>query len=181
MNALLQAYITRPEDASDMTGHVYQLNTSRGGLPKLPVSQAFVGPLGLETDAHAHPKIHGGPRQAVLCIAKEVIDQLCLAGFPVYPGALGENVTTAGVDYRTWRTGQRWRIGEVTLEFTKVRAPCKQLDVYSPALQAALYDARVKAGDPASPLWARSGFYAAVVLPGMVRQGDIIAFVDQAV
>jgi MOSC domain-containing protein YiiM len=53
--------------------------------------------------------------------------------------------------------------------------PCSTLDVYGSGVQAAIYDARVQAGDPGSPRWGLSGFYASVVQPGTVRAGDPIA------
>ena len=49
------------------------------------------------------------------------------------------------------------------------------------ALEDAIYDSQVKAGDPSSPRWGLSGFYARVVEPGLIRQNDIIALADQAV
>ena len=64
-----------------MTGEIVQINVSPGGVPKLPVPAAMVTPLGLEGDRCAHPNIHGGPRQALLLIASEVIDQLAERGF----------------------------------------------------------------------------------------------------
>ena len=48
-------------------------------------------------------------------------------------------------------------------------------------IQDAIYDAKVKAGDPSSPRWGMSGFYARVIDPGLVRTNDIIALVDEAV
>jgi MOSC domain-containing protein YiiM len=53
--------------------------------------------------------------------------------------------------------------------------PCATLDVYGSGIQAAMYDARVQAGNPDSPRWALSGFYASVVQPGSVVAGDAIA------
>ena len=35
-----------------------------------------------------------------------------------------------GIDRRQLRIGQRYRIGEVFVELTKIRAPCSALDVY---------------------------------------------------
>jgi MOSC domain-containing protein YiiM len=165
-----------------MTGSVLQINMSKGGVPKLPLAEAQVTPLGLEGDLHTHPDIHGGPRQALLLIAAEGIEELTRAGFALYPGALGENITTQGLDRRTWRLGQRWSIGpEVIVELTKIRGPCKTIHVYNPGIQTAIYDAAVKAGDPSSPRWGLSGFYARVVRPGAIRRGDAIALLDQAV
>ena len=37
-----------------------------------------------------------------------------------------------------------------------------------------MYDARVQKGNPESPLWGLSGFYASVLQPGTVRSGDAI-------
>jgi MOSC domain-containing protein YiiM len=156
-----------------------QINISRGGLPKRAIPQADVGPLGIAGDDYDHPDIHGGARQAVLLISSEAIEELTALGFPLYPGALGENITTIGVDRAQWRTGQRWRLGHVIVEFTKVRAPCDTLTVYGPGIQKAVYDALVNAGDPSSPRWALSGFYASVVQPGTIRPGDPISLLDQ--
>jgi MOSC domain-containing protein YiiM len=160
-------------------GAILQISISRGGLPKRAIPQADVGPLGIAGDDYDHPQIHGGARQAVLLISSEAIEELTALGYPLYPGALGENITTVGVDRAQWRTGQRWRLGNVILEFTKVRAPCDTLSVYGPGIQKALYDALVNAGDPSSPRWALSGFYAGVVQPGTIRPGDPISLLDQ--
>ena len=46
----------------------------------------------------AHPDIHGGPRQAVLLIDADTVDELVARGYPVGYGALGENLTTSGID-----------------------------------------------------------------------------------
>jgi MOSC domain-containing protein YiiM len=134
-------------------------------------------PLGLAGDACAHPAIHGGRRQAVLLIAAEVIDELKSLGYPVYYGALGENLTTRGLDRRQLRIGQQLRAGGALIEITKVRGPCASLDIYGPAIKREIYDKQVKAGDPTSPRWGMSGFYARVLQPGHVRPDDIIVIV----
>jgi|SRR5579863_8119587 len=165
-----------------MQGSVLEINVSKGSVPKLPIAEAHITPLGIEGDLHAHPDIHGGPRQALLLIAAEGIEELTRAGFAVCPGALGENITTQGLDRRAWRPGQRWSIGpEVIVEFTKIRGPCKTIRVYGPGIQTAIYDAAVKAGDPSSPRWGLSGVYARIVRTGAIRRGDTITFLDQAV
>jgi MOSC domain-containing protein YiiM len=106
---------------------------------------------------------------------------LTAVGFPLYNGALGENLTTRGLDRRSLRIGQRYRIGAIIIELTKVRAPCDQLNVYGPGIQRAVYDAQVHAGDPHTPLWGLSGFYASVIQPGPIRPGDPIALLGQPV
>jgi MOSC domain-containing protein YiiM len=157
-----------------MPGHIIQINISRGGLPKKPIPEGIITPLGLEGDQCAHPEIHGGPKQAVLLIAAEAVDELVARGYPIYYGALGENLTTRGLDRRQLRLGQRLRAGGALLEITKVRAPCATLDVYGPTIKQEIYDARVKAGDPTSPRWGMSGFYATVIEPGPVQVNAII-------
>lgn len=158
-----------------MTGAIIQINISRGGVPKRPIPEGMITPLGLEGDQWAHPEIHGGSKQAVLLIAAEVVDELIARGYPVYYGALGENLTTRGLDHRQLRIGQRLRAGGAVIEITKVRGPCSTLDVYGPTIQQEIYDKKVKAGDPTSPRWGMSGFYARVIEPGPVRINDIIS------
>jgi len=158
-----------------MQGTIIQVNVSQGGLPKLAIPEGRVGPEGLEGDAHAHPQIHGGARKAVLLIAAEVVDDLAARGYPVFYGAMGENLTMRGLDVRGLRIGDRLRAGGATLEIMQLRVPCSQLDVYGESLKGDLYDARVQAGDSSSPCWGRGGFYASVVEAGAVAPGDIIA------
>jgi MOSC domain-containing protein YiiM len=110
----------------------------------------------------------------VLLITAEGIDELTMRGYPIYYGAMGENLTTRGLDRRLLRVGQRFRVGSALIELTKVRGPCLQLDVYGASIKAEVYDAPVNAGDTSSPRWAMSGFYAAVVRPGVVRVNDDI-------
>jgi MOSC domain-containing protein YiiM len=164
-----------------MTGQIVQINISRGGIPKLPVAEAIVTPEGILGDSWAHPQYHGGPDQALLLICAEAIEELVAKGYPLYPGALGENLTTSGLDRRQLRAGQRYRIGDVLIELTKIRVPCSTIEVYGPAIKADLYDSQVKAGDASSPRWALGGFYAAVRRTGVIRQQDIITLVDQVV
>ena len=164
-----------------MTGSILQINISPGGVPKRAIAEATVTGAGIVGDAWAHPDIHGGPRQALLLIGAESIEELTALGFPLFFGALGENLTTRGLDRRQMRFGQRYRIGEVFIELTKMRGPCSTLDVYGPGIQRAVYDAQVKAGDASSPRWGLAGFYAAVLHGGVIRQGDRIALVDQVV
>ena len=164
-----------------MLGTILQVNLSRGGIPKRPIDEGFISPLGIEGDLHTHPEIHGGPRQAVLLICLETIEELTTQGYPVFPGALGENLTTRGIDRRQLRAGQRFRAGQAVIELSKVRGPCATLDVYGPSIKVAIYDREVKLGNTASSKWAMSGFYAAVVEPGIVRRDDIIALIDHVV
>ncbi len=170
---------SRSTTISRVVGSILQVSISRGGVPKRAIPEGDIGPLGIAGDDHANPQVHGGPRQAILLISSEAIAELNAQGYDLYPGALGENITTQGLDRKQWRAGQRWRVGQAIVELTKVRAPCNTLSVYGPGIQKAVYDAQVKAGDESSPRWAVSGFYASVVHPGIVRPGDPISLLDQ--
>lgn len=164
-----------------MTGSIVQINVSPGGVPKRPVPDAELTPLGIRGDSWAHPQIHGGADKAVLLITSEGIDELVAQGYQLFPGALGENLTTTGLDRRQMRIGQRYRIGQALMEIATMRAPCTTLDVYGPSIKQAIYDAQVKHGDPTSPRWGLGGFYARVLQSGFIRPKDIIELVDQVV
>ena len=164
-----------PITRRDAEGVIIQINVSLGGLPKRPIAAGVITVSGLAGDACAHPQIHGGPQQAVLLIASEVVDELRARGYPVFYGALGENLTTRGLDRRQLRIGQQLRAGNARLEITKIRGPCAALDIYGPAIKQEIYDREVKSGDPRSPRWGMSGFYARVLRPGAVRVDDIIS------
>jgi MOSC domain-containing protein YiiM len=157
-----------------MSAIVLQVNTSSGGVPKRAIDEATFTRDGLAGDAWKHPHIHGGPRQAALLITIEGIEELTALGFPLYPGALGENITSRGLDRRTIRFGQRYRVGSAVLEVTKMRVPCATLNPYGKGIQAAMYDSATRQGDATSVKWGLSGFYAAVVEPGTAHAGDVI-------
>jgi MOSC domain-containing protein YiiM len=157
-----------------MSGIVVQVGISRGGVPNRAIKEGTLTKRGIVGDGWRHPQFHGTPKRAILLITSEGIDKLASQGFPVYYGALGENLTTRGLDRRSLRIGQRFRAGQATIELKEVRLPCGTLSVYGAGIQAAIYDARAQAGDATSPVWGMSGFYASVLEPGIVRPGDEI-------
>jgi MOSC domain-containing protein YiiM len=162
-----------------MEGVIVQVNISPGGLPKRAIPEGLLTPMGIEGDRHAHPDIHGGERKAILLIAAEAIEDLAARGYPLFFGALGENLTTRGLNVRDIRIGDQIRAGGALLEITQPRGPCTQLDIYGESLKYDIYDQRVKQRDHTSPRWGMSGFYASVVAPGPVGPGDIIAVVTK--
>ena len=173
--------MSSPSTTTSSPASVVQINVSNGGVPKLPVPEAHASKLGLDDDRQAHPQFHGGPRQALLLICEEALEELKAKGFPVYAGALGENVTTRGLDRRQVRLGQRYRVGGATIEITKMRQPCQQLSPYGQGIQKEIWDAQVKAGDPSTPRWGLAGFYAAVVRPGRIALGDLVHLIETPV
>ena len=155
------------------TGILKQINRSAGGLPKRAVNgPVMVHKLGIEGDLHANMAVHGGPDKAVLMASAEFVDALAARGFPVFYGAIGENLTVSGLDPHMWRMGQRWRIGDdVVIELTKLRTPCSNLRGFGPAIQAELYDALCRAGDVNSPHWGHGGIYGRVIREGLLNVG----------
>lgn len=107
-------------------------------------------------------------------IGSEVVDRLVADGYPVYPGALGENITSRGIDIQALRPGDRLRAGRALLEITQPRGPCSQLDVYGPSIKDAIFDDEVRQSNPASPRWGMSGFYMSVLEEAEIQRGDIL-------
>jgi len=93
-----------------VTGSVVQLSVSPGGVPKHAIAEARVTELGLEGDAHRY-RYHGGPERAVCLFAMEAIRSLVAEGHSVTPGALGENVTTEGLEWAAVTPGAHLRLG----------------------------------------------------------------------
>lgn len=149
-------------------GRVVQVNLSAGGVPKLPVAEASVGPGGLLGDAHQHDAVHGGPHRAVCLFAIEAIERVRADGHPgVGPGAVGENLTTSGIELALLAVGTRLAVGdEVVLEISGPANPC---DVIKGAFSTG------KSGRISILLHPTdSRVYARVLADGMVRPGDAI-------
>ncbi len=136
--------------------------------------------LGVEGDAHCGKTVKHRSRVArdpmqpnlrqVHLIHEELQDELKAAGFQVGPGAMGENVTTRGVDLLGLATGTRLRLGGTALvEVTGLRNPCAQLDNYQSGLMAAVLDR-----DAAGELVRKAGVMAVVIESGEVKAGDPI-------
>lgn len=116
----------------------------------------------MEGDAVTHRKIHGGTERAVCLYALERIVALQGEGHPIFPGALGENVTTEGIDWDQVGPGDRFRCGDVVLEVTKYTSPC--------STTAPVVSGDMKRIDQAhSPGWSR--VYARVVRGGTLATG----------
>jgi MOSC domain-containing protein YiiM len=107
-------------------------------------------------------------------IHAELFEELAAKGFAVAPGALGENVTTRGIDLLGLSRGTRLRLGEeAVIEITGLRNPCWQIDAnIAPGAMAATLDRA-----PDGSLVRKAGVMAVVVNGGRVRPGDPIDMV----
>ncbi len=144
---------------------IHQINLSNGGVPKLPVREAKVTPLGLAGDRQANTKHHGGPEQALCLYALERITALQGEGHPIFPGSIGENLTLTGLDWAQVIPGTRLLLGnEVVVEITKYTLPCAKI-------AGSFADgATDRIAQEQHPAWAR--VYAKVLMPGPVQTGD---------
>jgi MOSC domain-containing protein YiiM len=165
-----------------MTGAVVAVSlspTHTFSKPKQSSVRLLVG-RGVEGDAHCSEtvqhlsRIAKDPTQANLrqvhLIHSELHDELNAAGFHVYPGAMGENITTRGVDLLGLPTGAQLRLGdEAVIEITGLRNPCHQLDDFEQGLLQA-----VLARDAQGALIRKSGVMAVVLVGGEVHPNDSI-------
>ena len=152
--------------------HVAQLSVSPGGLPKRAVAEALVTRLGLAGDTQRNLEHHGGPARAVCLFPLEAIQALAAEGHPIVPGALGENVTTAGLDWSVVVPGARLRLGPgVLLEVTTFTSPCFNL---APLFQGRNFS---RVSQKRHPGWSR--VYARVLAEGAVHPGDPVHLVSE--
>ena len=141
---------------------------------------SLVAGLGVEGDAHAGVTVKHRSRVArnpdqpnlrqVHLIQAEVHDELRPRGFDIAPGAMGENITTRGLDLLSLPTGTVLAIGpEAVIELTGLRNPCGQLNGLQEGLMAAVLDR-----DAEGELVRKAGVMAIVIEGGPVKPGDEI-------
>jgi MOSC domain-containing protein YiiM/GNAT superfamily N-acetyltransferase len=154
-------------------GRVLQVNISPGGVPKLPVERAWVGPLGLDGDAHHHATVHGGPHRAVALLAIEAIERVQADGHPIEPGSVGENLTTSGIELARLAVGTRLAIGDdLVLELSAPANPCNVIEGSFREGKSGRISILTHPDD--------SRMYARVLAEGEVRPGDWIRVLPPA-
>lgn len=132
-----------------------------------------VGPLGLEGDQQADPRVHGGPEKAVYAYAAShyplwAADHPGLATL-FTPGSMGENLTIAGLDETGICVGDVHAIGTALLQVCQPRQPCFKF-----ALRfgdSKLPRAMVRNG--------RAGWYYRVLRAGVLSAGDAVTLEDR--
>jgi MOSC domain-containing protein YiiM len=151
-------------------GRIVQVSVSSGGVPKTAVPNARVTVFGVEGDAHRDREHHGGPDRAVCLFSREQIAALRAEGHAVTAGALGENVTVEGVDWRAVVPGVAVRLGrDVLLEITKYTSPCVNIRT---SFQHGDFS---RVSEKRHPGWSR--VYARVIQEGVIRPGDEVSVV----
>lgn len=146
---------------------VFQLNSSKGGVPKTPIPRATIDESGLVGDLQNDQKHHGGPDRALCLFSLEVIEGFQREGHPIEPGYAGENLTISGIDWGYVKPGARLRIGtDLEIEITSYTSPC--------AKNAEWFIE----GDFTRMLQSRhpgeSRVYARVLRPGDIETGDVV-------
>jgi MOSC domain-containing protein YiiM len=149
-------------------GTVVSINVSQGGVPKRPVPEARVGMTGLVGDAQRWEH-HGGPLRAVCLWAQERIEALRAEGHALEPGAAGENLTLAGLDWDRLGPGAELRVGEVRLRVTDYTKPCRKI---AACFAGGDFDRIAQSRHPG---WSR--LYASVLEGGTIRVGDAVELV----
>jgi len=147
-------------------GTLVSVNTSRGGVPKLPVFSDHVGTLGLSSDRQNDERHHGGADRAVVLYSIDVIRALQEEGHPIGVGTTGENLTVTGVDWRALAPGSVLSVGGVQLEITKYASPCEKIRA---SFKGADF---MRISQKMNPGWSR--LCARVLKGGVVTPGDEI-------
>jgi MOSC domain-containing protein YiiM len=135
---------------------------------------------GVEGDAHAGATVrHRYDRRKepdrpnlrqVHLLHAEMFDEVADDGYDVAPGAMGENVTTRGVDLLALPTGALLELGQdAVVEITGLRTPCRQIDALGAGLMGRLVGRRED-----GTLVRKAGVMAVVHRGGVVRAGDEI-------
>ena len=169
-----------------MNPHILSVNTGRvqsvtingrlvtTAIGKTPVTgKVAVHPLGLEGDEQADPTVHGGLAKAVYAYPTEhypfwqTVRAQAKASMwdePLPHGAMGENLSTVGLDESSLWIGDRLVLPNCVLAVSEPRQPCFK------------FNARM-GFNQASKMMAQSGYcgaYLLVIEAGTIQSGDDI-------
>lgn len=138
---------------------------------KTPVAAPiFLDTLGLDGDAVANAKHHGGPEQAVLLYSAEHYPRWqAELGRELPFGAFAENLTVSGLDENTVCIGDIYQIEAVRLQVTKPRIPCWKI-----ARRWGLPDLTKRVTQT-----KRTGWYCRVLQTGELEPGLAVALIER--
>jgi hypothetical protein len=175
-----QSDLTPAAEAADARAVSVSRDTTHKFSKVICESITLLAGLGVEGDAHMgvtvkhRSRVRRDPSQPNLrqvhLIHDELIDALQQQGFAVSAGAIGENITTRGIDLLGLPRGTQLRIGATAIvEVTGLRNPCIQLNTFQPGLMAA-----VLGRDAQGNLIRKAGVMGIVLAGGIVRVNDPI-------
>lgn len=136
--------------------------------------------IGVEGDAHSGPFVkhrYDAEREPtrpnnrqVHLLQSELFSEVADKGYQVAPGAMGENVTTAGLDLLALPLGTRLKLGDTAIvELTGLRSPCYQIDALGEGLARTVVGRNADGGRA-----PKAGVMSVVLTGGVVRAGDPI-------
>ncbi|MFE5407924.1 MOSC domain-containing protein [Microbacterium sp. NPDC056569] len=170
------------------SGHVVAVSRDDAHRFSKPSRESItlIAGIGVEGDAHAGATVQHLSRirrdpstpnlRQVHLIHAELFDAVAARGHHVTPGALGENITTAGVDLLGLARGTRLELGEyAVIEITGLRNPCTQINGLSEGLMKELVYV-----DDAGATVRLAGVMSVVLAGGVVRPGDSIRVIPPA-
>lgn len=152
--------------------HPEQVPPLRTALGKKPVTGPVrLESLGLEGDAQADQRFHGGPEKAVLCYSADHYAgwsaELQRPGMPW--GFFGENFSVSGLTEADVCLGDVFTLGMARVRVTQPREPCYKLSRY---WQIDDLEERARTS-------GRTGWYLAVEAAGPVEAGEMMRLVER--
>ncbi len=120
---------------------------------------------------------HNSQDQTVCLFALERIAELRAQNYPLFPGAMGETITTEELDHAELRQGFLLSVGKrgkrgMVIRLTEPRSPCRTVEAYATVANAIeergegerlhLVRAVGFTKDPENPKFGKSGWYAAI-------------------
>jgi MOSC domain-containing protein YiiM len=158
-----------------LAGPVAPLPDGRpSGIRKLPVQgRAWLSAMGLQGDAQADLRVHGGPEKALHHYPREHYASWASwsrrADLLAQAGAFGENVSSHGWDESNVCIGDVVRLGEALVQVSQGRQPCWKLDA--------------RFGEPGMAremqLRGHTGWYYRTLEPGWLHAGAQAELVDR--
>src|ERR1700758_1921083 len=132
-----------------------------------------LGLEGLEADAQADRRVHGGPEKALHHFPLENHRRLA-ASFPeqaghFVAGGIGENLSTEGCDEDTVCIGDVYALGTARVQLNQPRSPCWKIDAKFGREGITRHIAEQ----------GLAGWYYRVLAPGEVQQGDAFTLLER--
>ena len=171
-----------------LPGHVVAVSRDDAHRFSKPTRESItlIAGIGVEGDAHAGATVQHLSRvrrdpttpnlRQVHLIHSELFDEVADRGHEVHPGALGENITTAGIDLLALSRGTRLELGDdAVIEITGLRNPCTQINGLSEGLMKELVHL-----DDTGATVRLAGVMSVVLEGGVVRPGDGIRVIPPA-